>query len=110
MIPEPFDYKADWWQHLSCLYREERAWQCEECNISLYKHKQYLHTHHIRGTQYNEPEDLKVLCIGCHSEQPGEGHLRLKKEDYQDFMGLYEVEWRKLRKQDSVRSQQQETL
>ena len=72
VIPKRFDYKADWWQRLSYWYRDQKGWQCEECNISLYKH--YLHTHHIYGTQWNKPRYLKALCIGCHSEQPWGGH------------------------------------
>ena len=56
----------------------------------------FIHTHHIWGTRYNEPEDLRLLCIGCHSEQPGENHYRLKGTlDYRGFMKRYGRKWRR---------------
>lgn len=90
-----FDHNADWWQTLSRLYREQKNWQCEICKLSLHQDKRYLHTHHIWGTKFNKFEDLMALCIGCHSEQPGEGHLRLKETpEYQDFIAKYKGKWR----------------
>ena len=89
-----FDHNADWWQTLSQLYREQKNWQCEICKLSLHQDKRYLHTHHIWGTKFNKSEDLMALCIGCHSEQPGEGHLRLKEtREYQDFIAKYKGKW-----------------
>ena len=85
-----FDYQAPWWQDYSWLYRHVRGWQCEECQLSLNLDRQYLHTHHISGTQHNDPNDLKALCIACHSEQPGENHRKLKTaDDYHTFMEKY---------------------
>ena len=66
-----FDYQSPWWKDYSWLYRHVWGWQCEECQLSLNSDRQYLHTHHISGTQHNDPNDLKALCIACHSEQPG---------------------------------------
>lgn len=67
-----------------------------KCNILLDKHTKYLHTHHTKGPQYNEPEYLKALCIGCHAEESGKGHSDLKKTDtYQDFMTDYEEQWQR---------------
>ena len=94
-IPQPFDYQADWWHKLSEWYRDQLGWRCEECDISLNEDRHLLHTHHIWGTQYNEPTDLKALCIGCHAEQPGEEHGRLKCEpDYTHFIREYGKQWR----------------
>ena len=85
-----FDYQSPWWQDYSWLYRHVRGWQCEECQLSLNLDRQYLHTHHISGTQHNDPNDLKALCIACHSEQPGTNHHRLTTlEDYPEFMEKY---------------------
>lgn len=93
--PEPFDYRASEWKDRSRQLREQAQWKCQACNLSLYRHKYYLHTHHIRGTLYNKPKDLRVLCIGCHSEQPGGDHYLLKRtRDYQGFMKRYGKEWR----------------
>ena len=98
-IPEPFDYEALWWQKLSRKYRKEKGWRCEKCKLLLSYDTDYLHTHHIRGTQYNKREDLKALCIGCHSEQPGDNHQKLKKKpEYRDFMKKYGKRWKSLTK------------
>ena len=92
-----FDYQSPWWQDYSWLYRHVRGWQCEECQLSLNLDRQYLHTHHISGTQHNDPNDLKALCIACHSEQPGTNHHRLTTlEDYPEFMEKYGEQWRLL--------------
>lgn len=103
---QPFDYQAEWWRELSEEYRNDKDWTCEECQLCLDADHQYLHVHHIRGTQYNDPEDLKALCIACHSEQPG-SHQRLKQSpDYPEFMRKYGREWSLLtrKKDDSQRA------
>ena len=92
-----FDYQSPWWQDYSWLYRHVQEWQCEECQLSLDSDRQYLHTHHISGTQHNDPNDLKALCIACHSQQPGLNHHRLTAtEDYHEFMEEYGEQWRLL--------------
>ena len=94
---EAFDYKANVWKEISRRLKEQVKWRCQKCNLSLRRHKYYLHTHHIRGVLYNKPEDLRVLCIGCHSEQPGNNHYRLKEtRDYRGFMKRYGKEWRQV--------------
>ena len=85
-----FDYQSRWWQDYSWLYRHVRGWRCEECQLLLDSDRQYLHTHHILGIQYNDPKNLSALCIACHSEQPGHNHERLKqRDDYNEFMEKY---------------------
>ena len=94
-----FDYQSPWWQDYSWLYRYMQDWRCEECQLSLSSDRHYLHTHHISGTQYNDPNDLRALCIACHSEQPGENHRKLKtKDDYHTFMEKYGPQWCEARK------------
>ena len=89
-ISEPFDYRTRWWTVYSTWYRNEKKWVCEVCGLDLSSDRYNLHTHHTRGTQYNEPQELKALCIGCHAEQPGYGHSRLKTgSDYEEFMAKY---------------------
>ena len=95
VIPDPFDYNAQWWKDYSLWYRVQRSWTCESCQISLYDDQQYLHTHHRWGTRYNDPDDLQALCIACHAEQPGSGHQRLRDEQhYHEFINKYGPEWR----------------
>ena len=91
----PFNYQSEWWRDYSWLYRHVRGWQCEACNLSLNSDRQYLHTHHLNGTLYNDPKDLKALCIACHSEQPGTNHQKITTtEDYNEFMEKYGEQWR----------------
>ena len=102
-----FDYQSPWWQDYSWLYRHVRGWQCEECQLSLNSDRQYLHTHHLYGTQHNDPNNLKALCIACHSEQPGENHRKLETEDdYHTFMEKYGSQWCEAR--NSVESRVQD--
>ena len=98
LIPQPFDYQAEWWKALSRWYRHQKGWRCEECQISLSNDPHYLHTHHIWGTQHSEPKDLRALCLGCHAEQPGQNHRGLRgTEDYKYFIKKYGRQWRAYR-------------
>ena len=102
-----FNYQSPWWQDYSWLYRHVRGWQCEECQLSLNLDRQYLHTHHISGTQHNNPNDLKALCIACHSEQPGTNHEKLKSlKDYREFKEKYGERWRLLKDSPPLASNQ----
>ena len=93
-----FDYNSPWWKKTSRQYRKEKGWKCEECGLSLSDDTKYLSVHHSKGTQYNQPEDLKALCIGCHSEQQGDNHQKLKKTPkYRDFMAKYGKRWKSLK-------------
>lgn len=94
-VPKPFDYQSGWWKEYSTWYRNEKGWTCEICQISLNDNRYYLHTHHIWGTQYNDPKDLMALCIACHSEQSGGNHSQLREsQDYHNFMKKYGKQWR----------------
>ena len=102
-----FNYQSPWWQDYSWLYRHVRGWQCEECQLSLNLDRQYLHTHHISGTQHNDPNDLKALCIACHSEQLGTNHEKLKSlKDYREFKEKYGERWRLLKDSPPLASNQ----
>ena len=96
--PEPsFDYQSEAFRELSHQVRESAKWKCEQCGINLSNDRHYLDAHHIWGTQYNSRRDLEALCIGCHAEQPGNGHLLLENEPrYQEFMKKYGKLWKHL--------------
>lgn len=67
--------------------REKKNYKCEDCGIDLSKqeHRKFAHVHHRDGDKSNDnPTNLEVLCIECHSNQPG--HERLKyNPDFRDF-------------------------
>ncbi len=90
VLGQHFDYSSDAWKFLSEKYRDRAGWQCEQCGVALKDDKQFLHVHHRRGTKHNEPRDLAALCIGCHAEQPGEGHQKFSSSDeYRQFTEKY---------------------
>lgn len=97
-----FDYSSDAWRERSRSCRERAEWQCEQCGIDLESAPHLLHAHHKWGTEYNKPEDLKALCIGCHAEQPGSEHQTLKSyPDYLQFMERFGEEWQSRSKSNS---------
>lgn len=90
------NYPPDW-NLRSFQCREKAGWQCEECGIDLKLDPKFLHAHHLRGTRYNQPEDLRALCIACHAEQPG--HQMKHLPYYVEFMDKYGYTWKQLTRQ-----------
>jgi len=75
---EPNVYKKDW-TTVSNRVKEESNYRCNEYGWSVKNEsqKRYIHTHHINGDKTdNRPQNLKVLCIKCHSKQPKHGHMK----------------------------------
>ena len=86
--PPEISYDNDYWKALSKWYREEQDWICERCGIHLKSRKQFLHTHHMRGRAYNSPENIKALCVRCHSDQtqPVDHSFMKNTPEYRHFM------------------------
>jgi hypothetical protein len=62
---------------VSKTYREAAGWCCQQCQVDLNTHRELLHLHHVNG----EPDDnshnnLRVLCVDCHAQQPGHEHMK----------------------------------
>jgi 5-methylcytosine-specific restriction endonuclease McrA len=71
-------YSADFFE-ISQSYRAKVDWRCEECRIVLDSPdtRRYLHVHHLDGAKNNNAEqNLKALCVLCHSKQPMHGHMK----------------------------------
>ena len=63
-------YSKDW-NEISRKIREQHDYICSSCNLSFVHQKENLHVHHIDGVKWNnDPRNLQVLCIGCHSLKP----------------------------------------
>ena len=86
--PPELCHENPYWTELSIWYREKQDWICENCGIHLSSRKVFLDTHHIRGRVYNSPDDLKALCIKCHSDQtqPVDHSFMKESSRYQNFM------------------------
>jgi HNH endonuclease len=86
-------YSADF-DDISKHIRERRGWRCESCrrDFSRATDREYLHVHHKNGMKNeNHGENLQVLCLGCHADEPQHAHLK-KLAEYREFVrrfGLY---------------------
>ena len=51
---------------------------CQKCRIDFSSEKKFLHTHHKDGAKFdNSGDNLKVLCYGCHADEPGHQHMKM---------------------------------
>jgi len=64
------------WKSISNRRRAEKDYTCEECKVRLRDQLKLLHVHHIdRDKLDNSPQNLRVLCVVCHSNCEGHEHL-----------------------------------
>lgn len=69
-------YTPDW-KDISSSCKEKCKWVCQECGEDYSQKKTGLETHHINGLKSdNSPNNLKVLCKFCHSQQPYHQHMK----------------------------------
>jgi hypothetical protein len=85
------DYNQDFSARSNVL-RSAANWTCQNrgCEAYLGSHalRRYLHVHHINGLKSDDaPGNHKVLCIKCHAEEPGHGHMK-GMPDYRAFVAL----------------------
>lgn len=83
------DYPSDFPQ-VSERLRKEKGWQCEKCRriLSAAHLRQYLHVHHVNGNRSdNSRQNLKILCLACHADEPQHSHMR-KMPAYAEFARL----------------------
>jgi hypothetical protein len=77
------------WNIISKKVKEKRNYTCENCGFTPSNNyeKRFIHTHHINGDKQNNLEDnLKVLCIKCHSDIDIY-HKRIKvSSNYKEFI------------------------
>jgi hypothetical protein len=76
---------------VSSAARRAADWKCRKCRRSFTKafERRFLHTHHLDGVKGNNSfENLTVLCLGCHAEEPDHHHMK-RLPDYEKFIKLY---------------------
>jgi len=83
------------WNRISTQIKIKKEYRCESCGFKAPDnyHKKFIHTHHINGDKQNNTMDnLKVLCIKCHSDVDMY-HKRIKSsENYREFVSKYNLE------------------
>jgi 5-methylcytosine-specific restriction endonuclease McrA len=81
------NYSADF-DEISKRVRERRGWRCECCrrDFSRATDREYLHVHHKNGMKNeNQEENLQVLCLRCHADEPQHAHLK-NLAKYREFV------------------------
>jgi hypothetical protein len=70
-------YPPDW-AAISQAARQAAHFRCAKCTIVLRgTESKYLHAHHKNGQKNDSrPDNLEVLCVRCHSNEPLHGHLK----------------------------------
>lgn len=77
----PIDDYPENWLEISRKLRQEKGWDCEDCGVNLSRHMNLLHTHHINHVLGDvNPQNLKVLCVDCHSQQPNHDHMPVAED------------------------------
>ena len=89
------------WNSITKMFRTIQGYRCEQCGVDLSRDnrtKRLLVTHHLNGSHPDiSPDNMKVLCVCCHAEQPY--HQGLENVDSQD-RALIE----RLRRQQGIES------
>ncbi len=62
---------------LSREYRKACNYRCQSCSVDCKEDIGLLHLHHRNGDpSNNDPKNLNVLCVDCHSNQPLHSHMK----------------------------------
>lgn len=84
-VTAPLDDYTSGFKEIKDKLKTSKNYSCEKCSLNLSKSKKFLHVHHVDGMRYNnKPENLKVLCIYCHSKEPAHSHMK-NSPDYTEF-------------------------
>ena len=87
----PSAHYTDDFDEVSSAARKAANWKCSGCKRTFTKafERRFLHTHHKNGVKGdNSPDNLFVLCLGCHAAEPDHQHMK-RLPDYAKFTALY---------------------
>lgn len=82
---------TDDFDEISSVARAAAKWRCQDCGrlFAASWQRQYLHVHHENGVAGdNNPDNLRVYCLGCHASRPGHGQMTRSKQ-YIEFQRLF---------------------
>lgn len=83
------DYSVGF-RDISLRVRKAAGWCCQACGLDLSDgpHRQFLHTHHTNGVKSDNSErNLRVLCLGCHADEPSHSHMKVHRH-YLEFLSI----------------------
>jgi hypothetical protein len=73
----PLNTYSDDFGEISLKAKSAAKWKCQKCGFDLASKKEFLHTHHKNGAKFdNNPINLRVLCYGCHADEPDHHHMK----------------------------------
>ncbi len=83
-LDAPLDDYPPNFSAISQTLRTAAGWLCDDCgeDFSAPERRRFLHVHHLGLKYENDAMHLRVLCIACHADQPGHGHMK-RLPDYQ---------------------------
>ena len=85
----PGEYSENW-RKISRKLKEDANYICSKCGLDFSGYKKFLHVHHKDANKINNTrENLKVLCIECHSKEPYHGHLK-QNPMYKEYLKIKE--------------------
>lgn len=90
VLKDPLNDYPENWAVIAGELKRQLGYFCQSCNLVLSEeHKKYLHVHHINGRKNDcRLENLKCLCISCHSDQHQHQNLKLHS-DYREFKEIF---------------------
>ncbi len=74
------------WDKISKKIKLKREYTCEYCDFSPENEydKKFIHAHHRRWNRVDYADNLKILCIKCHSKE--RHHMDMQDtKDYKEF-------------------------
>lgn len=87
-ITAPFNNYTNDFKEIARNLKIDNKYICEVCFINLEKNQKFLHVHHIDSMKFNNrKENLKVVCIECHSKEPAHNHMK-NLPDYKEFIKI----------------------
>ncbi|MCX6145771.1 MAG: hypothetical protein NTW25_00755 [Candidatus Kapabacteria bacterium] len=80
------------WDSIARSLKTKNRYKCQECgwnaDMDIDYSRKFIHVHHMNYKKFdNNTNNLKVLCIKCHSNQKNHSHIK-KTKDFKEFLKL----------------------